>query len=100
MEPADADLHSSRPQGAGAVHHEGELVRLDANETDHAEAAIVRDLTGDAVRADARVGFVDRENLDVDVVAKRLGTPSTFAQCRTGRRANWRAGPDFIHWMT
>ena len=73
MEAADADLDASRPQGTGEVQHMRELVRLDADEADEAEAARLLDLPGDAVRADARIGLVDRENLDVDVFAERLG---------------------------
>ena len=73
MEAADADLDACRPQGTGEVQHMRELVRLDADKADEAEAARLLDLPGDAVRADARIGLVDRENLDVDVFAERLG---------------------------
>ena len=73
MEAADADLDARRPQGTGEVQHMRELVRLDADKAYKSEAARLLDLPGDAVRADARIGLVDRENLDVDVFAERLG---------------------------
>ena len=55
------------PQRARAVHHPRELVRLHADEADQAEAAGLLDLAGDPVGADAGVGLVDGEDLDVDV---------------------------------
>ena len=72
MEPADNHRYPDGPQGAGAVHHARELVRLYADEADHAKAAIVLDLTDDVVRPDAGVGLVDGKDLDRDVLAKDL----------------------------
>ena len=72
MESADDHRYPGRPQRPGAVHHARELVRLHADEADHAEAAVVLDLAGDAVRPDAGVGLVDGEDLDRHVLAKDL----------------------------
>ncbi len=72
MEPADHHGHACSPQRLRAVHHARELIRLDADKADHAETAIVLDLTGDAVRPDARVGLVDGKDLDIHVLAKDL----------------------------
>ena len=47
MESADDHRHAGGPQRPGAVHRARELVRLHADEADHAEAAIVLDLAGD-----------------------------------------------------
>ncbi len=72
MESADNHRYPRGPQGTGAVHHARELVRLHADEADHAKAAIVLNLTDDMVRPDAGVGLVDRKDLDRDVLAKDL----------------------------
>ena len=72
MESADDHRHSGPPQGPGAIHHAGELVRLHADEADHAEAAVVLYLAGDTVHPDTGVGLVDGEDLDVHVLAKDL----------------------------
>ena len=72
MEAADDHRHAGSPQGAGAVHNPRKLVRLDADESDHAEAAVVLNLASDLVRPDAGVGLVDGEDLDVHVLAKDL----------------------------
>ena len=72
MESADDHRHPGRPQRPGAIHHARELVRLHADEADHAEAAVVLYLAGDTVHPDTGVGLVDGEDLDVHVLAKDL----------------------------
>ena len=72
MESADDNRDPGRPKRPSAVHHPRELIRLHADETDHAKAAVVLDLAGDALGADAGVGLVDGEDLDVHVLAKNL----------------------------
>ena len=72
MESADDHRDARGPQGAGAIHCAGELIRLHADEADHAKAAVVLNLAGDALRPDAGVGLVDGEDLDVHVLAKDL----------------------------
>ena len=72
MESANDHRHARRPQSPRAVHRAGKLVRLHADEADHAKAAIVLNLAGDVVRPDAGIGLVDREDLDRDVLAKDL----------------------------
>ena len=62
-----------RPQRTGDVERARVLIRLHADEADQSQPAGVFDLTRDSVGPDAFVGFVDRENLDVDVVAERGG---------------------------
>jgi hypothetical protein len=72
MESADDNRHAGGPQGPGAVHHAGKLIRLDTDESDHAKAAVVLDLASDLVRPNAGVGLVDGEDLDRDILAKDL----------------------------
>ena len=72
MESADATGTPAALIGRAQSITRGILIRLHADEADHAEAAVVLDLADDAVRPDAGVGLVDGEDLDVHVLAKDL----------------------------
>ncbi len=93
MESADDHRHARRPKRPGAIHHPRELIRLHADESDHAEAAVVLYLAGDSVHPDTGVGLVDGEDLDVHVRRRGPDLPCISARCRRGRRANWKAAP-------
>jgi hypothetical protein len=69
MEAADADLHAALAQPARDVHRARILVRLHADQPDHA-AVGARDEARDALGADAGVGLVEGRDDDINIVAK------------------------------
>src|SRR5688572_21334520 len=72
MEAADNDWDAGGTKWPGDVHGTRKLVRLHANKPDHAEAAVARHLRDDALRIDARVGLVDRRDVERDVGPEQL----------------------------
>jgi hypothetical protein len=71
VEAAEADLDAALAQRARDVEGTGKLVRLYADQHDHAGAGRF-DQRRDAVGADARVGLVEGVDVDVDVLAQAL----------------------------
>ncbi len=70
VKAADDDRHAGGAQRGRNVECARELVRLNAHQPDHTELTIARECGNDPCRFHPRIGLVDRDNLDVDVVAK------------------------------
>ena len=67
VEAADDDRDAGVAQRLGDMQRARILVRLHADQADEAEIIVGAHLGDDAVDADARIGLVDRRDLDVDV---------------------------------
>ena len=69
METADADLHAELAQPPRDIHRTRILVRLYADESDHARIG-ARDEARNALGPDTRVGLVIGRDDDIDIVAE------------------------------
>ena len=95
VEPANADRDVLLPKPGGDVEGARKLVRLDADQ--HHKALIGRlDLPGDLVRADAGVGLVNGDNVEVDIGTKDLplaAIPREPVKARQRIGRDWGAEP-------
>ena len=72
MEAADHHWNAGGAQRPRDVERARKLVRLHADQPDHAEAAMARELRDNVFGADARVGLVNRGNVDLDISTEHL----------------------------
>src|SRR5215207_4799508 len=92
MEAADDDREAGGTKWPGDVHGTRKLVRLHANKPDHAEAAVARQLRDDSLQIDARVGLVDRRDVDGDVGPEHLPLRGINREAVNGReRVRWHS---------
>src|SRR5437764_14480955 len=75
MEPADGHLHAAREERLRQIERVRKLIRLDADEHHHAIARFL-DHAGQSLWPDARVRFVKRMDLDLNVFAKDMPLPA------------------------
>jgi len=70
MKSADDDRNTGLPERTRNVHGAGKLVRLHADEPDHAETVVLAHQFDDPVDPNARIGFVGGGDLDGDARAE------------------------------
>ena len=87
MEAADADRDAARAQRRGDIERAGKLVRLHADQHDHAGARAL-DHAREAIGADAGVGLVEGVDFDVDVGAENGALGAVPARGRRARQAS------------
>ena len=84
MEPTDDHLDAGGAEGAGEIECAREFVGLHANNPDKSEAAVVGDLAGDVARLDARVGLIDRDDVDGEILAENFAHRRTIGEAEDG----------------
>jgi len=95
MKSADRDLNARLSKRPCDVERARELVRLHADQPDHAEIVMLPELREDVFDSDSSVGFVERRDVDRDVVAEHVARGRVHRQCvdagqrvRRDRRSN------------
>jgi hypothetical protein len=86
VEAADHDGDAGVAQRLGDMKRARILVRLHADQPDETEIAVGPHVSDDVVRADPRVGLVDRHDVDVDVRAENLALRAIVDQAVDGRQ--------------
>ena len=71
MKTADTDPDTGGSQRPGHIHGVRELVRLNADEADHAATAIGLNLSNDFLRLNTGVGFIGGPDDDIDVGSEK-----------------------------
>jgi hypothetical protein len=93
MEAADHHVDAGLAQRPRDVERAGELVRLHADQADHAEAAVLRHEGDDSVGAHARIGLVHRRDVDGDVGAEHAALRRVGGEAVDGgERVRWNRG--------
>ncbi len=72
MEAAHRDLNAGGAERLGDVQRARKLVRLHADQAEHAEIAVLAETPDQLLDVDACIGLVDDVDVDLDVVAQGL----------------------------
>ena len=87
MKTADADLHAGRAQAARDIHGAWKLVGLHSRQGDQAAATAAGDAPRNALRLDARIGFVEGGDVDDHVVAEYAALVAVQSQAVQHRQS-------------
>ena len=99
VEAADADLDAARAQRPGQIERARKLVRLHADQHDHAGAGRF-DHRRQPLGADAGIGLVEGVDLDVDVVARALCRSAQSLARPNSEASEFDGIGERSHWMT
>ncbi len=91
VEPADRHRDAALAQRAGDIERARELVRLHADQDDHAAVAL-RDQLGQTPGTDARIGLVEGVDDDLDVLAEDAALGAIAREPRQRRQRVRRNG--------